>query len=161
MHNSGYTPLHLEGGADLDARHENGQSPLHWAAWRNNNPSVVAALLDSGADPTSRKQFGELPVDLSAQNPKLHGTEFYILLAAQRRSILSPIGHASGRDTRGSIHGDAVPHHEALMVVGMPGMCTMNEPALSNRLADLRAQSGWLCRVSCGPFVRIGARGCD
>ena len=93
----------VESGADLDARDENGQTPLHWAAWRNNNPSVVAALLDSGADPNSRNQFGELPVELAAQNPKLHGTAVY--LAAQRRSILSPYTQKCSLQCRSSRFG--------------------------------------------------------
>ena len=40
----------LQAGAALDVRDEHGLTPLHWAAWKNENPAVVAALLEAGAD---------------------------------------------------------------------------------------------------------------
>ncbi|MXX39444.1 MAG: hypothetical protein F4Z85_15540, partial [Gemmatimonadetes bacterium] len=40
----------LRAGAALDVRDEHGLTPLHWAAWKNENPAVVAALLEAGAD---------------------------------------------------------------------------------------------------------------
>ena len=40
----------LQAGADLDVRDEHGLTPLHWAAWKNENPVVVVALLEAGAD---------------------------------------------------------------------------------------------------------------
>ena len=40
----------LAGGADLEARDEDGWAPLHFAAVHSEIPAVVAVLLDAGAD---------------------------------------------------------------------------------------------------------------
>ena len=44
----------LAAGADPGARTENGETPLHAAAWHNSNPSVIAALIEGGADIDAR-----------------------------------------------------------------------------------------------------------
>ena len=53
----------LRSGADLEARTEDGLTPLqdgltplHWAARGNENPAVIAALLDAGADLKARTE---------------------------------------------------------------------------------------------------------
>ena len=48
----------LRSGADPKARSEGGLTPLHWAAWFNENPAVIAALLDAGADLKARDKLG-------------------------------------------------------------------------------------------------------
>ena len=65
----------LAAGADPNnARNEDGDTPLHWAAVTNNsnpsvnnsNPSVIAALIEGGADPGARKEDGDTPLHWAA-----------------------------------------------------------------------------------------------
>ncbi len=44
----------LDAEADLEARDEDGWAPLMFAALANENPEVVLALLEAGADPTTK-----------------------------------------------------------------------------------------------------------
>ena len=59
-------------------------TPLHWAAAQNPTPTVVALLLDRGADATAQDAAGETPVDLAAENLALTGTAAYRRLQAAR-----------------------------------------------------------------------------
>ena len=54
-----------------------GQTPLHLAALKNENPAVVEALLDGGADPKARSEDGRLPFDFAKSNEALKGTDVY------------------------------------------------------------------------------------
>ena len=49
----------IEAGAEIDARTEDGRTPLH-AAIQTDQPAVVAALLEAGADPALRDDAGNL-----------------------------------------------------------------------------------------------------
>ena len=53
----------LAAGAELEARTIVLDTPLHWAVL-DENPEVVDALLDAGADPRARNTSGKRPVDL-------------------------------------------------------------------------------------------------
>ena len=44
----------LAAGADAHARDERDLTPLHWAAFGNQDPAVFEALLAAGADPETR-----------------------------------------------------------------------------------------------------------
>ena len=44
----------LAAGLDPQAPNDAGMTPLHWAAWHNENPAVVGALIDLGADLEAR-----------------------------------------------------------------------------------------------------------
>ena len=60
----------LRSGADLEARAEDGSTPLHAAAVYTANPAVITALLDAGADLEARAEGGL--TDLAAtSNAKL------------------------------------------------------------------------------------------
>ena len=48
--------------AEVDARSEDGSTPLHLAALRTANPAVVAALVDAGADVNARDEGGDTPL---------------------------------------------------------------------------------------------------
>ena len=50
--------------------------PLHCAASRE-NPAVVRALLDTGANGAARRERGETPFDLAEKNDDLRGTAAY------------------------------------------------------------------------------------
>ena len=67
----------LQAGVDLHARDEHGQTPLHWAAWKNKNLAVIAALLEAGADPAARTLRGAVPSDYAKTNDALKGTDVY------------------------------------------------------------------------------------
>jgi len=56
-------------GADPNARHENGDTPLHLAAWYG-TPETVAALVAGGADLEARDKYGLTPLHAAAA----HGT---------------------------------------------------------------------------------------
>ena len=70
----------IEGGANPGVRNEVGITPLHMAAARNSNPSVVAALIEGGAALGARDNAGKLPFDYAKDNEALKGTAVYWLL---------------------------------------------------------------------------------
>ena len=56
----------LRTGADPKARDQRGNTPLHKAAFRTENPAVIAALVKAGADPNERDKQGETPLHRAA-----------------------------------------------------------------------------------------------
>ena len=97
----------IEAGADPDARDEGGFTPLHLAAgynddrwkarddrhwprdgrhWqrRNPEPSVIAALIEGGADPAARDEDGKFPFDYAKGNWALRRTDVYWRLSEAR-----------------------------------------------------------------------------
>ena len=60
----------LAGGADLEARGENGVTPLHHAAAFSKAPAVVTALLAAGADLEARAANGVTPLHVAAVRSK-------------------------------------------------------------------------------------------
>ena len=56
----------LAAGADLNARGEHGNTPLHWAARQNPEPSVVAVLIEAGANLNARDEGGWTPLHAGA-----------------------------------------------------------------------------------------------
>ena len=54
----------VDAGADINARNNDGETPLHNAA-TTNTPEVIQALLDTGADINARNNDGDTPLDLA------------------------------------------------------------------------------------------------
>ncbi len=64
----------LQDGADMEARDENGLTPLMWAA-QQMNPAVVALLLERGANPRVCDNSGWTPLHCAASSGSLEGLE--------------------------------------------------------------------------------------
>lgn len=60
----------LEAGADLNARDENGLTPLHRAAAFSKTPAVVNALLEAGADLNARMRTERRRLTLRRRTPR-------------------------------------------------------------------------------------------
>ena len=59
----------LEAGEDVNARDEDGFTPLHSAAWLNENPAMIEALLAAGADVNARGELlGGTPLHWAAED---------------------------------------------------------------------------------------------
>ena len=68
--------LLLDRGADLEAKakNDNGRTPLHLAAWWNDNPEMVELLLDRGANIEAQDDYGSTPLHLATtigNNPEV------------------------------------------------------------------------------------------
>jgi len=66
----------LANGADVNARDEVGETPLHIAVFTN-NVELVQLLLEQGADIQARGQFNKTPLDIAAEQ---HGGQLLPLL---------------------------------------------------------------------------------
>ena len=50
--------LSWESGADVNARHSSGDTPLHWAIYLDAAPEIIRLLLDHGADASAKDSEG-------------------------------------------------------------------------------------------------------
>ena len=58
----------LDAGADVHARNDTGDTPLHVAALWNGNPAVITVLLEAGADVHARNEDEETPLHEAARS---------------------------------------------------------------------------------------------
>ena len=77
----------LQAGADLNARNEDGETPLHVATAANQKPAAITMLLDAGADPNARDKYGKTPGDLAKGNEALKGSDVYRRLNDGQSSV--------------------------------------------------------------------------
>ena len=95
----------IKAGADPGARADGDFTPLHFAAWKNPEPSVVGALIEGGADPNARNEDGRTPLHVAAwKNPEPSVVEALIEVGAD----------PAARDERGRIPFDYAKRNEAL-----------------------------------------------
>ena len=62
--------LQLDAGADINARTDTGETPLHRAVSSNKNLEVLTVLLDAGADVNARTDSGVTPLHVAASDSK-------------------------------------------------------------------------------------------
>ena len=67
----------VEAGAAVDARSNNGSTPLMFAAANSTTPEIVQLLLDKGANALLKNWAGERAIDLAKKNEALMGTPAY------------------------------------------------------------------------------------
>ena len=89
----------LAAGADPNARNDDKETPLHWAA-RRENPAAVEALLAGGADPNARDDNKYTPLHWAARNKNLAVLEALL---------------AGGADLMARSHNKYTPLHWAAM----------------------------------------------
>ena len=105
----------LDRGAEVTARTQAGDTPLHWAARSNANTAVAALLLDRGADLYARDAHGQTPLHAAAITDNLamaallldRGRRFRMRLSDGREIVFIPPlnpgpsgGRFSGRPSR-------------------------------------------------------------
>ena len=73
----------LAAGAELNAQGKDGGTPLHLAATFTDNPAIIGALLDAGADASVRDDNGLTPWYYAAGREELEGSYAYRRLAEQ------------------------------------------------------------------------------
>ena len=66
--------------AALTATADNGNTDLYKKAAKTDNPIIITALLEAGADPKAKTEDGKTPWDYTKENEALKGTDAYWLL---------------------------------------------------------------------------------
>ena len=87
----GKTPLHLavqenadilaalvEAGADVEARNDAGQTPLHSAAFNSSRTAAMRALLHLGANVHATSNLGSTPLHIACQQGLLDGADLLL-----------------------------------------------------------------------------------
>ena len=86
---SGVTALVLSGcgaDADIDAKDDDGETPLHRAAW-DNSLDVASSLIKLGADNEAKDEFGETPLHGAAEYNSLDVARLLIEHGANTEGI--------------------------------------------------------------------------
>ena len=99
----------LAAGVDSRAPNEDGITPLHWAAWSNENPAVVGILLDAGADLEAQTAAGWT---VPGRERELDGASYTALSLAAWNNENPAVIEAllvAGADVEARNAGDATP----------------------------------------------------
>jgi ankyrin repeat protein len=88
-------------GADVSAKNDGGDTPLHLAASTyvyssSDIPAIVNFLLSHGASPWAKNDSGKLPIQL-AKEPIPKGGRDYDKLVQQQREVITMLRHAMHR----------------------------------------------------------------
>ena len=123
-HQLGVVKALIAGGASVHERSTGTDTALHTAAYHGKTPEVIQVLLDAGANPTDRNEYGVTPTYDAASNENLAVLE--ALLAA-------------GGTVIDAIHNGRTPLHSA---------ANFNDnPAVTERIiaegANLEARDSW------------------
>ena len=61
----------------MAAQADDGATPLHRAAWTSENPAIIEALLDAGADPNATDLRGNLPWDYAEDREEIPDSDAF------------------------------------------------------------------------------------
>ena len=111
----------LDAGANIHARNEDEETPLHIAAQSNPNPAVIAVLVDAGADVHARDNIGATP---------LHNVAKY----SDSPSVVTVLVDA-GSDVHARDNAEYTPLHDAAQSNPNPAVITALLAAGANPLA--------------------------
>lgn len=67
----------IKAGADVNARNDNGSTPLMYAAMLNTNDEVLERLIEAGADISAEDDYGLTIFGYAKENPAIKGTKVY------------------------------------------------------------------------------------
>ena len=127
----------------VNARDEDGRTPLHWAAAHSTTPAVVKALLDAGAELSARDKDRATPLDLAAR---------YSRTPAVVKTLLN-----AGAELNARIEGEIMPLHVAAARSETPAVVQMLLDAGANLNARTAGNGGtplhWAARHSTTPAV--------
>jgi hypothetical protein len=98
-----YVKRHLDKGSDVNAKDEDGVTPLHYAAEGGYN-EIVELLIDKGANVNAKDENGATPQDLAIQFKEFETAA----LLRKHGGIHETIHSADVRDEDGSTHRNFV-----------------------------------------------------
>ena len=84
--NPGVITALVRAGSDINEKKNMGMTPLMFAALNfNNSEAIITTLLELGANPRLRNDFGNMAIDMAMENRKLRNTEAHRILEEASR----------------------------------------------------------------------------
>ncbi|OQE17250.1 hypothetical protein PENSTE_c021G01308 [Penicillium steckii] len=78
----------ISAGAEIDARDNDGQTPLWWASGKLDNSDTVQILLENGASPSAKSYSGQKPADIARLRG--HRLDYELLRRAEKNKLNGP-----------------------------------------------------------------------